>query len=220
LRARVIAIAVAVLAGSSSGSRAETPMLYVVEGDQLIFTNVPSHPGARPVPGFSTGTGNTRDATRLPPTVYDPYIERVARENGLSPELIKAVALVESGLDTHAVSPKGAQGLMQLMPATARQYGVTDAFNPLANLEAGAQHLRALLDEFDGDLKLALAAYNAGSGAVRRHNGVPAYTETLNYVRKIHEKLGRRADGLEPTKKPPRPVVYRVLSDGSVLLSN
>ena len=109
---------------------------------------------------------------------------------------------------------------MQLMPDTARRYGVTDAFNPLANLEAGAQHLRALLDEFDGDLKLALAAYNAGSGAVRRHNGVPAYTETLNYVRRVHETLGRRVEGLEPMKKPSRPVKYQVLSDGSVLLSN
>ncbi len=219
MKYRALALAVAFLACSSSGSRAEEPMLYVIEGDQLIFTNVPSHAGARPVPGFSAARGVTAAATRLPATIYDPYIERVARENGLSPDLIKAVALVESGLDPHAVSPKGAQGLMQLMPATARQYGVTDVFNPLANLEAGAQHLRALLDEFDGDLKLALAAYNAGSGAVRRHNGVPSYTETLNYVRRVHEKLGRQVDGLEPTK-PSRPVQYRVLSDGSVLLSN
>ena len=219
---RAIAIAVALLACFSRGSRAEEPMLYVIEGDQVLFTNVPGHAGARPVPGFSVRRSVKTSAPRLPATMYDPYIERVARENGLSAELIKAVALVESGLDPHAVSPKGAQGLMQLMPATARQYGVTDAFDPLSNLGAGAQHLRSLLDEFHGDLPLALAAYNAGSGAVRRHNGVPAYAETVNYVQKVHEKLGRRAEGLEATQtvKPTSPVVYKVLSDGSVLLSN
>ncbi len=195
-------------------------MLYLIEGDQLIFTNTPSRTGARPVPGFSAAKTLSAAARRLPATIYDPYITRVARQNGLSPDLIKAVALVESGLDPHAVSPKGAQGLMQLMPETARQYGVTDVFNPLANLEAGAQHLRSLLDAFDGDLKLALAAYNAGSGAVRRHNGVPAYTETLNYVRKVHERLGRPIVGLDPPERPSKTIQYRVLSDGSVLLSN
>ncbi len=127
---RALAIAVALLACFSRGSRAEEPMLYVIEGDQVLFTNVPGHAGARPVPGFSVRRSVKTSATRLPATMYDPYIERVARENGLSAELIKAVALVESGLDPHAVSPKGAQGLMQLMPDTARRYGVADAFNP------------------------------------------------------------------------------------------
>jgi soluble lytic murein transglycosylase-like protein len=112
---------------------------------------------------------------------------------------------------------------MQLMPGTARKYGVRDAFDPGENLLAGAKHLRGLLDEFGGDLTLALAAYNAGSAAVRRHGGVPAYPETRNYVRKVREKLGKRPPGsaapaaAEPAADPVRLVRN---SDGSILLAN
>jgi soluble lytic murein transglycosylase-like protein len=215
--------AAAVLAGAWGAAVAGEPLMYVVDGDAIVFTNT-AMPDARPVPGLvDTGGGNEGAAASLPATMYDPYIDLVARENGLSPTLIKAVALVESGFDAHAVSRAGAQGLMQLMPQTAKQYGVTDVFDPLANLRAGSQHLRSLLDEFEGDLTLALAAYNAGGGAVRRHGGVPRYTETVNYVRKVHEKLGRRPRGLPSTNGKngtDRPVRFKVLSDGSVLLSN
>ncbi len=217
---RAILAATLLWAWSPAGLWAADPMLYVIDDNGVTFTNIPGRKGARPVPGFSGQVGRTASRVRLPITVYDPYIERVARQNGLSPELIKAVALVESGLDPRAISPAGAQGLMQLMPATARQYGVTDAFNPLANLEAGARHLRSLLDEFDGDLELALAAYNAGASAVRRYRGIPAYPETVNYVRRVREKLGRPVEEVEPAKEPSKPVRARVLSDGSVMLSN
>jgi len=196
---------------------------YVVKGERIVFTNVPT-PDALPVPGMSADeTPATADNPELPVTLYDRYIDQVANEYGLSPALIKAVALVESGFNPHAVSNAGAQGLMQLMPATARAYGVADAFDPLANLRAGTHHLSNLLDEFDGDLTLALAAYNAGSGAVRRSNGVPAYPETVNYVRKVHEKLGRQPQGLPAAGRrvdATRPVRFKVLGDGSVLISN
>ena len=202
---------------------AEEPILYRVEGDQLIFTNVPAA-DARPVPGRTNPRQTPARAPRLPTTIYDGFIDQVAAENGISPELIKAVALVESSLDPHAVSPAGAKGLMQLMPTTAAQYGVADAFDPMANLRAGTQHLRSLLDEFDGNLDLALAAYNAGSGAVRRHNGIPAYAETVEYVRKVHEKLGRTLSAMPAGgARPPvnsRPVTARRLRDGSLLLTN
>lgn len=217
---RAILTATLLWAWSPAGLWAADPMLYVIDADGVTFTNIPGSKGARPVPGFTGRAGRTASRVRLPITVYDPYIERVARQNGLSPELIKAVALVESGLDPRAISPAGAQGLMQLMPATARQYGVTDAFNPLENLDAGARHLRSLLDEFDGDLELALAAYNAGASAVRRYRGIPAYPETINYVRRVREKLGRPVEEVEPAKEPSKPVRARVLSDGSVMLSN
>jgi len=198
---------------------ATEPLFYEVEGDTVVFTNQRSS-GTRLVPGF-TETGSAGPRKTLPSTIYDPFIDRVAQKNDLSPQLIKAVALVESGFNPHAVSSAGAQGLMQLMPQTAQQYGVQDAFDPQANLEAGAQHLRRLLDKYDDDLTLALAAYNAGEGAVSRHQGVPAYRETVDYVNKVHEKLGRRPPVLPETrKKAARPVRFKVLADGSVLLSN
>jgi soluble lytic murein transglycosylase-like protein len=111
-----------------------------------------------------------------------------ARRHGLDPELVIAVAAVESGFRPEAVSPKGAQGLMQLMPRTAEALGVENAFDPAQNLDGGARHLGQLLTLYGGDLAKALAAYNAGEGAVHRHGGVPPYRETRAYVRKVLDR--------------------------------
>jgi hypothetical protein len=108
-----------------------------------------------------------------------------ARRHSLDPDLVQAVVAVESGFRPDAVSPKGAQGLMQLMPYTARALGVKDSFDPAANLDGGTRYLRALLERYGGDVTRALAAYNAGEGAVARHGGVPPYPETMAYVRKV-----------------------------------
>jgi soluble lytic murein transglycosylase-like protein len=109
----------------------------------------------------------------------------VARRHGLDAELVLAVVAVESGFRPEAVSAKGARGLMQLMPETAAALGVEDPLDPEANLDGGARHLASLLALYDGELPLALAAYNAGAGAVSRHGGVPPYRETRAYVKRV-----------------------------------
>ncbi len=111
-----------------------------------------------------------------------------ARRHGLDPGLVLAVVSVESAFRPEAVSRKGAQGLMQLMPATAASLGVKDAFDPVENLDGGSRHLGSLLTLYGGDLVNALAAYNAGAGAVARHRGVPPYRETRAYVKKVLER--------------------------------
>ncbi len=114
---------------------------------------------------------------------YARQVELAATEQGLDPALVHAVVQVESGYDALAVSPRGARGLMQLMPATASRLGVADSFDPAANLRGGTRYLRMLIKAFDNDLPLALAAYNAGEGAVRRHAmRIPPYRETILYV--------------------------------------
>jgi soluble lytic murein transglycosylase-like protein len=113
----------------------------------------------------------------------DRIIREAAARNRLDPRLLMAVIRVESNFQPRARSPRGAMGLMQLMPDTARQYEVEDAYDAHSNVDAGARHLRSLLDRFD--LSLALAAYNAGEAAVRRFGGIPPYRETQDYVRRI-----------------------------------
>ena len=125
----------------------------------------------------------------LEKTAFDPIIEAASSAHDLDPKLVKAVIQVESGFQARARSPKGAMGLMQLMPQTARQYEVgRNPYDPVRNIQAGAKYLRKLLNEFE--LPLALAAYNAGENAVRRFGGIPPYAETQSYVRKILALLG------------------------------
>jgi hypothetical protein len=118
------------------------------------------------------------------PTEYDQLIARAAGDHSLDPRLVKSVMLVESGFNASAVSPKGARGLMQLMPATATSHGVKNSHNPAENIAGGTKYLSHLLELFDGNLEKSLAAYNAGEAAVARYGGVPPYDETRNYVRK------------------------------------
>jgi hypothetical protein len=195
-------------------------LLYYVKDGQVVVTNTPSRRDVKPVPMLRGGPAQR--ATMLPATPYDPYIDMVSRENGVDPSLVKAVALVESGFNTRAVSSKGAQGLMQLMPTTAARYGVKDLHDPYQNLRAGAQHLRELLDNYNGDVTLALAAYNAGSGAVKRYGGVPAYAETQAYVKKVQTKMGRAPRKREGRLVSPKAaaIQMRVESDGTVTLFN
>lgn len=131
---------------------------------------------------------------------YDDLISEHSRANGVRADLVRAVMQVESGFNPYARSPKGAMGLMQLMPATAKQYGVRNAFNPAENVRAGVAYLRELLDRYQNNEELALAAYNAGPGAVDKHGqSVPPYRETQSYVAQINRMAGRPAAARDKT---------------------
>jgi soluble lytic murein transglycosylase-like protein len=116
---------------------------------------------------------------------YSQIISSMAETHGVDPVLVTALIQVESGNRPTARSHKGAMGLMQLMPSTARQYNVRNPYDPKANIAAGVKHLKSLIDRFDGVVELALAAYNAGEGAVKKFNGIPPYRETRDYVSRI-----------------------------------
>jgi soluble lytic murein transglycosylase-like protein len=143
--------------------------------DGALTYTVPQAPGIR----TTRTTAEFSDA-------YDALVREHASRHALRPELVRAVIQVESGFNPRARSPKGAMGLMQLMPATARQLGVRDAFDPAENIRGGCAYLRQLLDRYNGNEELALAAYNAGAGAVDRHGkAVPPFQETRDYVKKV-----------------------------------
>jgi soluble lytic murein transglycosylase-like protein len=119
----------------------------------------------------------------------DEAVRMIAAQHSLSPELLHSVIKAESNYDRLAVSPKGALGMMQLIPSTARRFGVANVFNPVENIEGGARYLRYLLDLYNDNYRLALAAYNAGERAVAKYGGVPPYSETQNYVNRVEKRL-------------------------------
>jgi soluble lytic murein transglycosylase-like protein len=137
---------------------------------------------------FESGGSNPQStANRRPYTQaeIDAAIEQAAARHNVDPNLVRAVIKVESNFNPNAVSRKGAMGLMQLMPQTARQLHVTNPFDPEQNVEAGVEHLKRLIESYGGNIKLSLAAYNAGATAVARSAGIPNYAETRRYVRRI-----------------------------------
>src|SRR5438128_3080556 len=146
---------------------------------QLVVPTVwTAGPSAGSLRGYTTGSSEV-----------DGYLVQSGTKNGVDPLLLYSVMHQESSFKSHAVSPKGARGLMQLMPGTAIRYGVTNIFDPRQNIEGGARYLRFLLDRFDGDVNLALAGYNAGEGAVEKYGWrIPPYAETQEYVRRISRR--------------------------------
>ena len=171
----------------------------------LVLSDRPAGSGspvyaAPAAPGIRT----TRPTAGARAAAYDGLIQEHADAQGVSPQLVRAVIQVESGFNPRAVSPKGAMGLMQLMPATATEYRVADPFDPRENIRAGVAYLRRLLDRYANRVELALAAYNAGPGAVDRHGEqVPPYRETQNYVRRI--------TSVTEITVGPRRVIYKIV---------
>jgi soluble lytic murein transglycosylase-like protein len=158
--------------------------VYVYKDKQgvLTFTNVPSHPGYRRVfrdsNGQLSGAGGSFNG-------YDDLIRSVSGRYSIDADLIRAVIKTESDFNSSARSNKGAMGLMQLMPETARLHDVVNAYDPVSNVEGGVRHLRLLLDRYQGNLELSLAAYNAGIKAVEKFGGIPPFAETKEYVRRV-----------------------------------
>jgi soluble lytic murein transglycosylase-like protein len=169
----------------------------------LVLSNVRTETGAPAATRtFAVPRAETVRATRYVTAdrawQYETLITEHSRLNGVRSDLVRAVMQVESAFNPNAISPKGAMGLMQLMPATMRQYGVRNAFNPAENVRAGVAYLRALLDRYSNNEELALAAYNAGPGAVDKYGqAVPPYRETQNYVARIN-KMTDTAGRVEP----------------------
>ena len=147
----------------------------------LTFTNVPNHSGFRRV--FREAISPLSRQTYT--SNFEDFIISASARHSIDPDLIRAVIKTESDFNSNARSPKGAMGLMQLMPDTARQHNVLDAYDPFDNIEGGVRHLRLLLSRYRGNLELSLAAYNAGINAVERHGGIPPYAETRQYVRRV-----------------------------------
>jgi soluble lytic murein transglycosylase-like protein len=157
------------------------------------------------------------------PGSIDEAVARIAAEQSLSARLIHSVIKVESNYNPFAVSNKGAFGLMQLVPATARRFGVSNVFNPVQNIQGGARYLRYLLDLYQGNYPLALAAYNAGEGAVAKYRGVPPYRETQNYLLLVRKQLEKAvkaepaAPGLTQTQPAGPPRIRQIVeTDGTV----
>jgi hypothetical protein len=187
------------------------------------LTDAPTDPRFRKVAGFS-GTANGWFA--VPPSArgsrWGQDIQEIAGRYGVDPALVHAVIGAESAFNPWAVSRKGAQGLMQLMPRTASALGVRDSFNPRDNIEGGVRHLRYLLDRYPGDVSLVLAAYNAGEGSVDQYGGIPPYPETQQYVQKILQRGGGGGAVASPAPpSPPAQVIHRSEDpDGTVTFSN
>ena len=154
-------------------------------GGNLVLSDHPKDGTQRTyaVVGTSGDIRTTRVGKRS--TTYDSIIDEHATQHGVRSDLVRAVIQAESAFDRNAVSSKGAQGLMQLMPDTARRFGVTNAYDPRQNIFGGVRYLRVLANLFNGDIQLTIAAYNAGEGAVMRYGGIPPYQETQDYVVKV-----------------------------------
>jgi soluble lytic murein transglycosylase-like protein len=163
---------------------------YVDGGGVRHYTDVPDNNRYRLLilsPQDRTASGDRYDAMLLAKAGrYDSIIEKAAVSASIEPNLLRAVIVVESGFNSHAVSKRGAMGLMQLMPATAMRFGVSNPYDPRENVHAGARYLKFLIDRFGQDLRLALAAYNAGEQAVDRNGGqIPPFAETMAYVPRV-----------------------------------
>jgi soluble lytic murein transglycosylase-like protein len=173
------------------------------------------------LPGETSLTGRSRPAMDIGRDGVEKLVREAADRHSVDPALVRAVIETESNWNPKAYSHKGAGGLMQLIPTTAQRYGAYDVFDPQQNIDAGVKHLKWLLERYNGNLDLALAAYNAGEGAVDRVHGVPAYRETRNYVQKVQNAYFRPGSGrLADAYVNPHAIHRDVTSEGRIIFTN
>ena len=173
---------------------------YTDENGVQVFTNIPPVKNTAPMNTIAVEEGSPahpesfEQQSSFSPNAFDSIINKYASVYQLDPYLIHSIIATESGFNPNAVSSKGARGLMQLMPETAKRLGVKNSFDPEQNIQAGVRHFRSLMDMFDNDLDLSLAAYNAGENLVQQLGRIPSFKETINYVQSVtnryREKLG------------------------------
>jgi len=200
----VFSAAVTGLLGLSSKACAQITSVTVSDGRRM-FVNAeppallkltpPKRPASIYMPGEISFLGQNRPAVSIDRDGAEKLVREAAERHHVDPALVRAVIETESNWNPSARSHKGAMGLMQLIPTTAQRFGVNDAFNPKQNVDAGVRYLKTLLERYNGNLDLALAAYNAGEGAVDRAHGVPSYRETRNYVQRVQDAYFRPGSG-------------------------
>lgn len=191
MSARSYLIGLILLGVGISTALAEDIYSYVDNEGGVHFSNFPNDARFKRIPGLSSTDTPILNATNknIPNHAYSPIIKSTADLYQIDEALLHAVIKTESGYNPNAVSPKGAVGLMQLMPATAKRYGVVNAKDPAENIQAGARYMQNLMNKFSNNLELALAAYNAGEAAIQRHGNVlPPYIETQNYVPQVMKR--------------------------------
>jgi soluble lytic murein transglycosylase-like protein len=242
LRSSLFLLVALLLLPATSGAQVYS---YVDQNGIRVLTNIPpkqdtadvqtrplfssrapqATPAPPPPPPRQQATGSASPAPAVSaPAVLEPIIEKYSKEYRLDPSLVKSIIATESGFNPKAVSRAGARGLMQLMPATASRLGVRNSFDAEDNIRGGTKHLRTLLDTFDNDLPLSLAAYNAGENLVQRIGRIPNFKETHDYVRTVTTRYGRKTHDRTPSvtvDAPVRPLMFRFLDENGVLhLSN
>ncbi|MEW5974628.1 MAG: lytic transglycosylase domain-containing protein [Acidobacteriota bacterium] len=174
---------------------------FVSSGGRLVYSNLGSLPAELESVGPTEPTKARASSASVASPEIDALIEQIAEQHGVDADLVKAVVKVESNYNVRAVSRKGAHGLMQLLPQTARRFGVTNIFDARQNVEGGVKFLRFLMGLFPGNLQHILAAYNAGENAVLKYRGVPPYPETQAYVKKIAALYGKNTPFLTASNR-------------------
>jgi soluble lytic murein transglycosylase-like protein len=173
------------------------------------------------LPAESSFAGHSRPAMSIDRDGAERLVREAAERHHIDPALVRAVIETESGWNATAKSRKGARGLMQLIPTTAVRFGVNDAFSPQQNVDAGVRYLKTLLQRYNGNLDLALAAYNAGEGAVDRAHGIPAFRETRDYVQKVQNAYFRPGSGrMEGLWANPRAIRKEPDPSGRIIFTN